>query len=718
MLKHITFRNFKKHTELDLPLNSGLTALTGPNAAGKSTILKGILYALFGGTVAGAKEHIWKWGSDNKREVALKITLPEHGEVLVRRTPSGATITSIDGRVLAAGGTAVTKFIEEALGMLAEDIKTLCYSGQGETQGLLSMGPTSLQQKIEGLSRADVVDRVIDHVSRDMLSLQGRLEGLPDNLDIAGLETRIQLLQEKKLTVEADLKKASEICEMTELDKVAAKRELEKAVHDNAGVDKLEAQRGFLESTLKQAEDRLSGLKTNFEQVEKFLEGKNLPAAESRLIGVHSTVQDIEKARLLVLSSAKSRKDLQADLAVCRADLEAHTKATELLEALNEQWSEISKNYGEANDQWLKADQEYVRYAQMFHDAKCPTCRRDFENVDSEELHAKADEWQRKSQEFKTTKDALWVRHAQVNNQITDVSKALRPGIEDRIRLLEQRLGGLPDAPEGRAEELLVQLSQLEQERKDLNLQVQQLKLALSDRQRLSEAVSKETAARDQASSDLAAWVAELAGKARIDIAPLETTYNGYCSKLEQYGQIRGDYRTNLAVLEQDLGGTNRELESARRFDEERKKVSESLADLTGFQKYLKSNRARWTEGLWDGLLQYASALVSNTTGGALSNIERSPKGEFTIDELGMRVPVKEASGFQKSLVGMALRVALSKVFYGDNLFLLLDEATADARDDNAAAVAGLLASLNMQIVMVSHRIGDAVNAGTLVELE
>ena len=56
-LERLHLLNFKKHEELLVDLSEGgLTVIRGPNWAGKSTVLQGIMFALFGpGAVPGKK---------------------------------------------------------------------------------------------------------------------------------------------------------------------------------------------------------------------------------------------------------------------------------------------------------------------------------------------------------------------------------------------------------------------------------------------------------------------------------------------------------------------------------------------------------------------------------------------------------------------------------------------------------------------------------------
>jgi energy-coupling factor transporter ATP-binding protein EcfA2 len=56
-------------------------------------------------------------------------------------------------------------------------------------------------------------------------------------------------------------------------------------------------------------------------------------------------------------------------------------------------------------------------------------------------------------------------------------------------------------------------------------------------------------------------------------------------------------------------------------------------------------------------------------------------------------------------------------LFYGTGGFTLLDEVTADCSEYNAARVAGMLKGLQTQVIMVTHRQSDAMNANNSIFL-
>jgi ABC-type transport system involved in cytochrome bd biosynthesis fused ATPase/permease subunit len=120
---------------------------------------------------------------------------------------------------------------------------------------------------------------------------------------------------------------------------------------------------------------------------------------------------------------------------------------------------------------------------------------------------------------------------------------------------------------------------------------------------------------------------------------------------------------------------------------------------------------------LWDSLFGYASALVKEATGGEVTTLFMKDGKDLYALHNGAEVPVEDFGGAKQSIVGLALRIAFSHVFYGQGLPLLLDEVSSDCSDATASMLAGMLRGVGSQIILVSHRTGDTVNADSIVEL-
>jgi ABC-type transport system involved in cytochrome bd biosynthesis fused ATPase/permease subunit len=150
---------------------------------------------------------------------------------------------------------------------------------------------------------------------------------------------------------------------------------------------------------------------------------------------------------------------------------------------------------------------------------------------------------------------------------------------------------------------------------------------------------------------------------------------------------------------------------------EQRVALSDELKLHSQLKTYLTSARVRLSSSIWENLLGYASDKISEATEDDLTDLRRDLQGNLRGMQGGHDVLVEDLGGAKQSIVGLALRVALSQVFYGQGLPLLLDEVTSDCSDSTAAAMAGMLMGLGVQSICVSHRQGDASNADNIVEI-
>jgi DNA repair exonuclease SbcCD ATPase subunit len=187
---------------------------------------------------------------------------------------------------------------------------------------------------------------------------------------------------------------------------------------------------------------------------------------------------------------------------------------------------------------------------------------------------------------------------------------------------------------------------------------------------------------------------------------------------------VKQQAETSILRLSNDVRMAMQKLKDIVRCIEDAKALETKLIELrkkrhhlVQLDKFLRKNRARWSAEVWEGLLSYANYLLNATTNGLIKDVTRSNSGDFYVTYNGRQIPVSELSGGEASITGQWLRTALARVFYGAGLPMLLDEPSADLTDENAARVAGMLQGLGAQVVMISHRMGDAVNAGNVITL-
>jgi DNA repair exonuclease SbcCD ATPase subunit len=720
MINKIELSNFKKHDHLIVDLEEGLTSITGENAAGKTSVLKGVLFALFGAAAAGAKDHLWKWGTDGNKSVGLAMTLPDYGNVVITRTPTSAKVTHEDNRILASGNTAVTKFLEDALGMAAKDLRTLCYSPQGETQGILTMGPTALQQKVEGLAHMDTVDSVLGMISGDVSRLTGRLEGIHEVQDMVGIKRQVADLEQSLEYLGNELHSArqTEHLAQTQVDEASANHQTGLNLYNSrekgiAIIRRIQDDIAHTEGALKQVNERFDAIQVKSGEAEPRLEIVEQLLTE--LVTERANLDALIKSYTRVVEETAQLKN---QVKVTYAQYHAHQQAQEAVDALAPQLAAASADWDTAVSIADTCKQKAATLHTMMHKAICPTCKRTMDDVDVAALEGQLLEASTALNEATAAMNTATAIRQKLEMQNKAAMSQLNPGAVALLKDQQSRLVELEKTPIVDISALEDQMRNNQQDYNYLRAEQMSLSKSVATEKELVHQLHTYSIRLQELKLALEKNNAQLLQLPEVNLEVLK----GRVLDAQNHRDAIIEFRQNLLLrinqAEAELKSLKSTLIQAEAAVAEQRQLQGEKSAAEDLQSFLRKNRTRLASDIWDGLLNYSSALISNTTSGTLSDLSRTNSGDFMLKENGRDIPVTEASGAQRSIVGVSLRAALTKIFFGDNLFLLLDEPTSDASDETAAAIAGMLSSLNMKVVTVSHRTGDVVNAGNVVEIK
>lgn len=154
ILERIEFKNFKRYSYQEIEFHDGITGIIGNNGTGKSTIVQGILFALYGVRAGVEGDFINSSSSGSKDKCSVTLDFLKDGSNYsitrwYRKTPSSAQHDAqlkINGKLLADSVSHVEKEIERVVGMQASDFRNTIYAGQKDLSSLLDDSPAERQK--------------------------------------------------------------------------------------------------------------------------------------------------------------------------------------------------------------------------------------------------------------------------------------------------------------------------------------------------------------------------------------------------------------------------------------------------------------------------------------------------------------------------------------------------------------------------------------------
>jgi len=207
MLTEIELGNFLSHHNTKLPFDKGVTVFVGHNGAGKSSVIDGITFALFGQHTRNSNKGLIRRGA-NQGYAKVDFTISGRAFEAVRKIDSKGTLAAQffekkDGALvpLAAGerkqfGESMTKEIESLIGMDFDKLKIASIVRQGELNSIIDADPRKFKELVNAIIGIDKLDTAFgsmkDIIENFRDSIRKELEY--DDTDIENLRTKLDLV--------------------------------------------------------------------------------------------------------------------------------------------------------------------------------------------------------------------------------------------------------------------------------------------------------------------------------------------------------------------------------------------------------------------------------------------------------------------------------------------------------------------------------------------
>lgn len=644
---------------------TGLSAITGKNEAGKSLRLEMIRYALFGSDALRAS-------SDNYKKI--DVTLEFHvGEELysVNRKKTKALLKKGD-KELATGTTPVNKAIVDILGYDLEvfDIANACL--QGQIEAMTDKTPTERKRMVDRTIGLDTIDLVVKKANDDITATRKAIElledkviqkyeypvnpGLPEDENIENQEALLYQLDEKS----------------KRLSYINGQLDSHKCENPNDTTIIIDATPEF---TLEDLQTQLQQIKLDYAVVgEKKLILKNYKTAKDAIEGF-----DIAKVEMFV--SNKMDEDW---------------RKYELYEILRVE----KPNYTLADIEIIKFTQECIRFNKEeseCEDAECPSC----------------------AHKFKLLNGKTFVKR-EYNEEEYEQAK-LRTGGNTNIHSLEAGL----EAYDKFMNKVPVEKPLLGKEYNKPNL-LPHLETLRSFIGLDIEAVEKDVQEAEENYKQKDVVERKISQKQKH--LESKVAYDKAKEKYEKYNQLKGQFAEELLTLqgvgdkidvvknkimllktyEQAIKIYEARQQSQAEAVQTKAELEVNLETLNRVKKALNELKPKVKTYLLPSLNRVASHLISEMTNAQRNKIVVDENFDIEVDGQ----PVETLSGSGKAVANLAVRIGLGMVLTNKKFSVFLaDEIDAAMDSERALYTAQCLRNLTNtigQIILVSHKQPDA----------
>ncbi len=686
-LRKLTLENFLSHRETELPFQDETYVILGENASGKTSILRGIFFALFGEDLKGGKREQLINRRANASTVTLEFIHRESSYRVVRELSVKRKTATLyrDGRLIARGIREVNGVISEQLGLAPEMFKNTVFVPQGEIVELLKGRPQERRKILNRLLGLEEFGKKHQELKEEIKKLKGFEKVLESKfLSLEGVEREIEE-EEKKLRalngelsrlekeveeLQKSLKKEREEFEELRQLKEEFERLKEKLSQVKGERERLRKRREEIEKKLKAIEEKKREIPTLKEEI-KLLE----PCLELQKIGreLALTAKDRERAEDLfrrLKEEVKKREELERELPLLEEKLK-ETQAS--LKQLKEKRKEV-----ETEVKRLKEAEKAFRETSLKENSlkeQIERLKKNLPSVKPEELKALEEELKKLEEEEERLR------------QTVEKSRTKVEELKERLKLLEREGANCPvcggELPPQKRKRLKreseEEIERRVRELKEAEEKLREVKGKLSEVKKRVEAVSGELQLKERTEKEIERLKKEFSQLRKVEFKEEELLEKE--KLLEKLKGKEAEAEKEIALLNARLKEVKLQLSKLPK-QEELKRVEEELRELSEREKELKRKAAEIKEknGINVGTLGELERLLKELQKKKerLDRVEGEVKSEGEFREL-----LKQLNREERELSEREAETAseVEKLNFKENLFLAAERALRSAEE-------------------------------------
>jgi len=699
MIKELTLKNFRQHKDLTLHFDAGVTVIRAANEAGKSTVFEAVAYALFGARAARNSD-LATWGQpENSQEVQLTFDIGGV-EYRIKRNARSAEINYDGGRVSGQNDTA--RFCEQLLDLKPNTGARLMFVPQNEIRGTLAEGGAKTTAMIEQLAELGQVDELVEKLQQRWNTgktdfLEQTLQSTQQQLD--DTQGEFAEMPNPDMKLKSERQKADD-------ERQAAEGKRQVAV---AAVERLSSELSMAaaaEQQLEQMQREAERLAYQIDELDKTLSQDDVADPSHALSAARAELDAL-------MVSRESYADYQT-LANWEPAYRMQGTRETLTGAFDRKTAECRSTRKAASD--LQADIRSLRQ-QISHDLACPTCKRAWDDAAAREQRNA--ELQQQIQALEVEETGTQKLLAALEADCSDLSLTLAVRVPElaansRWHVVDEECYPPLFAWQGGIPQQVDEDAVRRQRNAVADLEQQAVRYALTQEQKAN-ATRRKTEVGQQL-ADVQRRLQELpavgrkSSDIRVELHDAQREQRDAESSLKtldafDWQTFEGELRRPFERLRERIANLQvQAAEQRARLDETRK--------ANALLKALRSLKPKVANQVWETVCQTASHYFSVMRG--MSSVIGRDGTDFTADGRA----VSSLSGSTQDVLGLALRVALTKTFLPTCPFLLLDEPFAAADDERTQKALGFLTSTGfLQTIIITHEDSSEAVADHLITL-
>ncbi len=657
---------------IDFP--EGVVGVVGLNGVGKSTIFEAFAWSLYGPFAARtSSDKIKRDGasSSDSCRVEAEFIFNENRYLVIRemlgKMLSSSAKVLMNGRVVATGADATTRYMQKLFGMDSKSFFTSIFAKQKELNVLSSMYASERRKLIMKMLGVDSIDVAIKKIRLDIRTKEEMIKrSLSSILDETTGKKKIDLYK-------------------TQIEKKIG--EIEKIKYE---INKQKSNISSISESLKKIENDRSKAKKHYEELQKVLEQHHRKkemfdkkkSLEEDVRNLSRSIAEREEIKREKMKELSYYKDISKRIDEVEGEIDKiRKKASIIIKNLQKNETRLDQ----LNDELKKIKEKRKNIESLGPSAPCPTCSR----ILGEHYHVLLDRFDEEILNDEKIIVTIKEKIEKLNQENEKLKKLESALTRKRTYLYSMK------SKSDRASAMIDSIGrEIDRERK----QIEKYKGELN-------------ALRDVDFNE------EEYNKIQLTVRKQYEMYQTLITNAEGMQEELHRARENLRIKEGRLNLVNQQKEEIDGRIEEQNNIEikikedrKMLSTLKLLEDAVSSFRTDIVSRIRPTLSDYASSLFEELTDGKYNEIEVDEDYNIMIYDGGMAYEIDRFSGGEEDLANLCIRLSISQMLAektgGEFNMIILDEIFGSQDHNRRRNILSALGSLShkfRQIFLITH---------------